>query len=147
MKKDVIISIKGLYTDEDDNDSLELQTVGSYHRPKDGGSYYIRYKETAATGYEGCTTTLRVDGSECVTIQRTGAQSSSLVIERNRRHLCQYDTGFGAFTVGVYSDAIESSLDDSGGRLHFRYSLDINASHASSNDVTVSVREAGKPIN
>lgn len=142
MRKDVVISIKGIYAGEEDTDSLELVTQGQFCRRKD--SYYIRYRESAATGYENCVTTLKVDGSDCVTISRTGAAQTSLIIEKNRRHLCHYNTGVGAFTVGVFSNSIESDLTDEGGRLHFQYTLDVNASFASENDVEIRVRACKK---
>ena len=141
MKKDVMISIKGLYNGEEDADALELITVGQLFRRPESDSYYIRYEETEATGYVGCTTTLKIEGDQCVTISRTGAQQTNLVIEKNRRHLCHYDTGFGSFTVGVYSDLIESNLNDHGGAVRFCYTLDVDTSLAAENDVTVSVRE------
>lgn len=138
MKKDVLISIKGTYTGEGSSDSLDLTTVGNFYRRNN--SYYIRYQESEATGYEGCYTTVRVEDDRRVTISRSGKAKSQLILENRRRHLCHYDTGMGAFMVGVFPNLIESDLTDEGGAVHFRYTLDVNSSFASQNEVTIQVQ-------
>lgn len=143
MKKEALISIKGTYTGDDNSDSLDLTTEGHYYRR--GDSYYIRYQESEATGYEGCFTTIKVEeGEERVTITRSGRAKSQLVLEKQRRHLCHYDTGMGAFTVGVFPSHIRSALTDQGGQVKFGYTLDINSTFASRNDVTINVRITGE---
>ena len=63
-----------------DTDTVELMTRGSLVH-KDG-AYYIVYKETETTGYEGCTTTVKVaDDARKVSMLRYGKQSSQLIIE------------------------------------------------------------------
>lgn len=144
MKKDVLISIRGTVTSEGSApDVIELITAGRYYS-KDG-SYYISYKESEATGFEGVTTTLKVDGENSVTLIRNGRHSSRLYLEKGRRHLCHYDTGMGQLMVGVSGCRILSKLDDLGGELSFYYSLDVNSSLISENEVNVNVKEANKP--
>lgn len=139
-KKDVIIEIKGVYTQEGESEELDFLTAGSYYREKN--LYCISYEESEMTGLEGCHTTLKVDGDRCVTLQRTGASKSQLIIERGVRHQCHYDTGMGAMTIGVSGDRVVSGLGETGGRLEFAYSLDVNTTLASENEVVINVREA-----
>ena len=71
LKEDYIIRIKSRIEqhidepmeDEEKEEFVELMTRGQFVQK--GGSYYITYKETETTGYEGCTTTLKIaaDGS------------------------------------------------------------------------------------
>ena len=57
MKKDVIITIRGLNDFEDaEKDSIELVTSGRYYEKN--GSYYVSYEESALTGLGKTTTTL-----------------------------------------------------------------------------------------
>ena len=76
---------------EADRDHIELMTRGSF--TKKNGSYYISYKETQTIGFEGCTTTIKIaeDGSR-VALLRFGRANSQLLIERDRRNLCHYET-------------------------------------------------------
>jgi len=77
LKEDYIIRIKSRIEqhidepmeDEEKEEFVELMTRGQFVQK--GGSYYITYKETETTGYEGCTTTLKiaVDGSRVVMLR------------------------------------------------------------------------------
>lgn len=141
MKKDVLISIKGTVSSEGAvPDVIELVTAGRYYRRD--GSYYISYHESEATGFAGVTTTLKVDGDNAVTLMRNGAARSRLILEKGRRHLCHYETEYGEMMVGVSGCHIHSRLGDEGGELTFDYSLDINSSLVSENEVYILVKEA-----
>ena len=126
MEEKYLITIKGTMEQRGDTDTVELMTRGSLVH-KDG-AYYIVYKETEATGYEGCTTTVKVaDDARKVSMLRFGKQTSQLVIEKGTRHLCHYETGYGAISLGVSADVIEHALDENGGKLQFSYTLDSGA--------------------
>lgn len=141
MQKEVLINIKGTVVSEGQDlpEIIELITAGKYYL-KDG-KYYISYKESETTGLEGVTTTLKVDGEDSVTLIRNGTQKSRLLLEKGKRHLCQYDTGYGPLMVGISGCGIKSHLDNLGGELEFHYTLDINSSMISRNEVSVSVKE------
>ena len=139
MEDKYLITIKGTMEQRGDTDTVELMTRGSLVH-KDG-AYYIVYKETEATGYEGCTTTVKVaDDARKVSMLRFGKQTSQLVIEKGTRHLCHYETGYGAISLGVSADVIEHALDENGGKLQFSYTLDSAAESVISRnlvDITV----------
>lgn len=123
LTEDYIIRIKSRIEQDGDTSNIELMTRGSFvHK---SGSYYITYAETEATGYAGCTTTLKVAEDESrVAMLRFGGAASQLLIERGRRHLCHYETGYGSMTLGVTADEIVSHLTDKGGTVKFSYILD-----------------------
>lgn len=139
MKKDVLISIKGISNVDGEEDVMELMTVGNLF-VKDG-KQIITYKESEATGFEGTTTMLELKGNSSVILKRRGANRSELIIEKGRRHLCHYDTGAGEIMIGVFSDSITNTLGETGGDVSFKYSLDINSSLASENEVYINVKE------
>lgn len=141
MKKDVLISIKGVYQTGEDNDEIEIFTTGEYYRKND--SYYICYDESEATGFSGSRTTLKVEQESKVTLERTGTASSQLIVEPGVRHQCNYDVGYGNMTIGVSGGHIKSSLTETGGNLVIKYSLDINTLLASENEMYVNVKESG----
>ena len=83
MEENYLITIKGTMEQRGDTDTVELMTRGSLVH-KDG-AYYIVYKETETTGYEGCTTTVKVaEDARKVSMLRFGKQSSQLIIEKGR---------------------------------------------------------------
>ena len=124
MKEDFIIRIKSrteqfdhmqpVRTGEDDR--IEIMTYGSL--VKKGDTYYITYKETQTIGFEGCTTTIKIaaDGSR-VAMLRFGPANAQLIVERDRRNICYYETEVGGLTLGVTGDGIECALSPSRGAL------------------------------
>ncbi|MFR9067077.1 MAG: DUF1934 family protein [Faecalibacterium prausnitzii] len=89
---------------EEKEEFVELMTRGSFVQK--GGSYYITYKETETTGYEGCTTTLKIaaDGSRVAMLRfgKGGGAGTQLLIERGPpQPLPLRDRGYGSMTLGV----------------------------------------------
>lgn len=142
LKEDYIIRIKSRMIQDGDRDTVELMTRGSFVQR--GGSYYITYRETETTGYEGCVTTLKLaaDGSR-VAMLRFGPANTQLLIEKGRRNLCHYETGYGSMTLGVTADEIVCELTETGGRARFSYLLDADSAELTSqNCLEVTVTQA-----
>ena len=137
--KPVWILIKGVQHLDGESDTVELNTTGVMERTDRG--FRLTYDESVSIGMEGVTTCLSVQ-PDLVTLERQGAMNSLLVLQKGKRTLCNYDTGYGCLTMGVYARAIHIGLADQGGTLDFHYTLDINAGIASSHDIYVTVREA-----
>jgi uncharacterized beta-barrel protein YwiB (DUF1934 family) len=136
-----LISIKGTVLSEGaPPDVIELITEGRYCI--NGGKRYISYKESDMTGLDGVTTTLKVEGDDTVTLIRSGAAQSRLIIAKGQRQLCHYGTDYGDLMVGISGCHIDSKLGEVGGELSFNYTLDVNSSMVSHNEVFISVREA-----
>ena len=137
MKEDYIIRIKSRIeqrldepaAEEEKEEFVELMTRGSLVLK--GGSYYVTYRETETTGYEGCTTTLKIaaDGSRVAMLRfgKGGGAGTQLLIEKGRRNLCHYETGFGSMTLGVTADEIDCQLTEKGGTARFAYLLDADS--------------------
>ena len=140
MQEDYLITIRGTMEQGDQSDSIELMTRGSF--VKRGGSFFITYTETEATGYNGCVTTVKVEGANKVSMLRFGPAPSQLVIEKGRRHVCHYDTGYGVLSLGVSADEVDNRLTREGGNLTFSYTLDSGNTSLSRNTVKITVQEA-----
>ena len=94
LKEDYIIRIKSRIEQhvkepveqEEKEEFVELMTRGQFVQK--GGSYYITYKETETTGYEGCTTTLKIaaDGSRVAMLRfgKGGGAGTQLLIEKRQ---------------------------------------------------------------
>jgi uncharacterized beta-barrel protein YwiB (DUF1934 family) len=137
--EDYLIRIKSSVEQGDAPETIELTTRGSFLRKN--GSFFITYKETETTGYDGSTTTLKVaeDASQ-VAMLRYGRANTQLLIEKGRRNVCHYETGYGSITLGVTADEILSELTEKGGRVRFSYMLDADSAELvskSSLDVSV----------
>ncbi len=140
LKDDYDINIIGRqeYPDfPEGSGEISLNTTGSY--TSRGGARLIAYKEYDTENPKvSCTSVLKVEPGK-VTMMRSGS-ATRLILEEGRRHLCLYDTGYGTLSVGVFTSSLRSSLGERGGRVHIKYTLDIDSNLSSSNEITVDVK-------
>ena len=139
-KREYAITIDGIQDLSGERSTMSLFTLGSYTAESDGRRV-ISYKESAATGFEGDTTTVTVDKDRSVIMLREGNTNSQLIIERGRRNLCHYETLYGGMSLGVSAKEIVNGLTENGGTLSFKYSLDVDANTMCENEVNITVRE------
>ncbi len=140
MTKDVLISFKGSQQDEDNKENFEFLTEGKFY--KKGGHYYITYQESELTGMKGTTTTLKVDkDSGIVTMMRFGENNTHLIFEQGKTHICCYETGYGGLSIGVCAEYVDIDIDETGGQLACKYTIDVNNSMLSVNDFNITVTE------
>lgn len=137
MKKNIKIDIIDTHDTDGDVLDMEMSTFGTLEVLDDG--YQITYTEHGSE-LEGCITNLKVNG-HCVTMTRTGAYTSELIIEQDKRHSCHYTTPYGDFIMGVYAKRVDSDMKNNGGTLSFEYTLDFNSDFASKNQLTINVKE------
>lgn len=137
MKKNVLISLTSIQWQDDEKNETELLTHASLS--KVGSQDVISYEDTSATGFEGSVTTITVDGSNSASIIRQGTANSVLSLEIGRKHYCQYGTPFGDMRIGVYTHAIDNTIEKDG-RLYLKYTLDLNSSYLSDNEIIMNIK-------
>lgn len=140
-KKDVMISLDVVVQNGENDDTISIESVGVMER--EGEICRLSYMESDVTGTMGMKTTVETEGQDRVTITREGEHGSQLIMEKGKRHICQYRTEFGDIMLGVSSTHIKNNLTDRGGTLDFIYSLDVNLELTSVNHVQIEVRERG----
>lgn len=140
MKKDVIISIKGMQDyEQTGKDSIEFVTRGSLGRQS--GMLTLSYEESELTGLEGTLTTIQVE-PERVTMLRTGQVNTQMVFQEGRRHLAMYNTPYGAMAIGVNTRHLYNEMSDSGGDIEIDYAIEIDHAIVGRNIFQINVRQA-----
>ena len=140
MKKDVIISIRGLQEqDGEAGDPITLVTPGRYYRKND--SYYISYEESELTGLAGTRTTLRVK-PDFVKLVRTGLYPSELLFELGKRHMSLYHTDYGDLSIVVSTNHIRNTLTDDGGDLDVQYTVEVANTPVGVNHLSLTIKNA-----
>lgn len=135
-----MIYIKGIRDIDGDKDTIELYTKGRYYRRN--GMYFLSYDEMEEDDVEPTIKTiLKVDGTKCVTMTKSGKRKSQLIIENGERHQCHYDNGYDDWIMGIEGSGIENCLKDNGGVLNFKYSMDINTMLTSEHEINIVVKE------
>ena len=141
MKKNVLISLTSIQYQDNEESKTELLTRACIQREK--GKDIIYYDDTSATGFEGSVTTIIVDGCHSASVIRKGTANSSLSLELGRKHFCQYGTPYGNLQIGVYTHAIENTMSENG-RLYLKYTLDLNSSYLSDNEIILTIQNTNK---
>ena len=118
-------------------DESELFTKGEFRLHK--GSFFIDYDESEATGYEGSHVQMCID-DKMMTLTRTGTTFSSLIFENKTRHFCHYGTEFGDCMVGITTDELKHELNENGGKIHLKYTIDVNGGLMTENEITINVK-------
>lgn len=144
-KEDYIISIIGIQTINGQSEKTEFTTTGKYKNS--GKNKVIEYREydNSAVKY-GSIASLNVCDGKIVTLTRDDVDEASMVLEKGKRHLCNYNTMIGSITLGVFTNKLTSSLGDDGGTLDVEYSLDLNCDISSEHKLTVNVRKKTEDI-
>lgn len=134
--KNAIIHITDRHLQDGEKFECELTTSGSFELT--GNGCRINYSETDEE-LTNCVTTLDVEGSQKISMTRTGKYNTEMVIEKDRRHTCYYATPYGELVMGVYALGIANEINENGGTLKFSYTIDFNNAQASENELIVAV--------
>ena len=139
MVKDAVITVVGRQKYGADSDKIEMTTVGTIEEKED--CFVLRYNEEQEPPTQTVRTKLTISKDEKrVELMRSGAYGSLLVIERSKRNLCNYGTGYGDILMGIYGKNIEGDFKGNSGIFRFGYDIDVNGALTSENEVKVTVK-------
>lgn len=134
-----LITITGRQQYDDDKDQVEMKTIGTVEQ--DDENYIIRYNEELENSTMPIHARLNIAKDESkVEMIKSGPYSSCLIIEKSKRHLCNYGTEYGDMLMGIFGREVENAYNDNEGTFKFSYDIDINGAISSQNDVTIEFR-------
>lgn len=134
-----LITIIGHQKFDDDKDQVEMKTIGTVEQ--DDENYIIRYNEELENSTAPLRAKLNIAKDESkVEMIKSGAYSSCLIIEKSKRHLCNYGTEYGDMLMGIFGREIETEFNETEGTFKFSYDIDINGAISSQNDVIIKFR-------
>lgn len=134
-----LITIIGHQKFDDEKDQVEMKTVGTFEHDDD--NYIIRYNEELENSTAPLRAKLNIAKDESkVEMIKSGAYSSCLIIEKSKRHLCNYGTEYGDMLMGIFGREIETEFNETEGTFKFSYDIDINGAISSQNDVIIKFR-------
>ena len=141
MKKDVTLKITGIQTGPDmEEDRTELVTEGCMY--KRGNAFYLVYDEGELTGFEGCKTSLKVDGNK-VKVKRFGENvgiDTGIEFEKGRRYCGFYDTPLGMMEIEVLTTDIRNTLNfNAPGNVNIDYDISLKGLLEGKNRLSIEV--------
>lgn len=140
MNDNYLISILGIQEVDGEKDQMEVITDGNLVIKN--GHTFITYKEYDDENPEKYSSNLiKIESSEKITIIRKGESESRLVLEKGIRHQCFYKTIAGDLMIGIYTDKLNVKLNEKGGKLSVKYTIDFNNGLVSNNEFKIDIKE------
>ncbi|MBC7958606.1 MAG: DUF1934 domain-containing protein [Vallitaleaceae bacterium] len=123
MKKEVLISIKGIQGDLLDDEKIEMITTGSFYEKNE--KFYVQYIDHVLDSEVETKTSIKMN-SEKVSITRFGATNTHMIFEKGISHFSPYETPFGIFEIKTHTNSIQLEMTDTDLKLAVEYVLEID---------------------
>ena len=138
MTKDVLLSIKGLYTeDNEDADSIETLTPAEFYIKED--VYYLFFEEIM-DDTTGVTKSRIKYSDKCFELTRKGEVSVHLLFEEGKKTLNTYQIPYGNLVVGLDTKRIHMNETDDEIRIVIDYAMEINYQQVSDNTIDITIK-------
>lgn len=123
MKKNVLITIKGIQGDLLDSEKIEMMTTGTFYEKN--GKYFIHYLDTSLDSETETKTTVKIHDNK-VSITRYGGASTHMIFEKGVSHFTPYETPLGIFEIRTHTNSIHIEKQDANLQVQVEYILEIN---------------------
>ena len=138
MTKDVLLSIRGLYTEGDDGeDSIETLAPAEFYVKQ--GAYYIFFEEIIDDN-TGVTKSRIKYSNKCFELTRKGEVSVHLLFEEGKKTLNTYQMLYGNLVVGLDTKRIGLEETEKEIKISIEYAMEINYQQVSDNNIEVVIK-------
>lgn len=142
MTKDVLLSIKGLYTeDNEDEDAIETLAPAEFYVKE--GVYYLFFEEII-DDTTGITKSRIKYSDKCFELTRKGELSVHLLFEEGKKTLNTYQMPYGTLVVGLDTKHIEKDESEDEIKIGIEYAMEINYQQVSDNTIEVVIKAVQK---
>lgn len=142
MTKDVLLSIKGLYAEDNENqDSVETLSPAEFYIKE--GVFYIFYEEII-DGMAGITKSRIKYSDKCFELTRKGEVSVHLLFEEGKKTLNTYQMPYGTLVVGLDTRKVSMDETEDEIKIHIDYAMEINYQQVSDNSIDVVIKAVKK---
>lgn len=136
MKKNVVITVRGLQRQTDD-EPVEVISAGTYLRKEN--THYLSYEEADE---DGKITKNRIKiMPDSIEMTKQGGITTQMVFVKGQKHFACYETPFGELTLGMTTKKINVTEKDMHLSVELRYDLEVNGTHMSECELDIEVKE------
>lgn len=144
MKKDVLVTVKGMQAIEsaDGPEEVEMVAKGDYYFRN--GHHFICYEEMLE-GFDKPTKNMIKIADNVVEVDKKGITNTHMVFEPEKKNVTFYATPFGQMEMGIAATKIDIQEEEENLNILIDYALEINRVHTADCQIHVHVqsKEAG----
>ena len=137
MKKNVVITVRGLQRQVDDDEPVEVISAGTYLRKDD--THYLSYEEADEDG-NITKNRIKITPSSVEMTKQGGITTQMIFVKGQKQYAC-YATPFGDLTLGMTTKHLNLAEDNQQILIALRYDLEVNGTHMSECELDIEVKE------
>lgn len=143
LKKNMLLTFSST-TEDTQNEKDKIEFVTPAELTMKNNKYYITFDELQTfQDSEKTRTTLKIEADK-ITLLRYGMNSTQFIFEQGKKHNGHYETPYGAFTVGVFSDNLTCNINENGGDLSVSYGIYFNDLISHHSKIAINLKETKK---
>ena len=137
MKKNVVITVRGLQRQVDDDEPVEVISAGTYLRKEN--THYLSYEEADE---DGKITKNRIKiTTDSIEMTKQGGITTQMIFTKGQKQYACYATPFGELTLGMTTKKIAVTEENMKLFAELRYDLEVNGAHMSECELDIEVKE------
>ncbi len=141
MTKEILLSIKGLQTAEnDERDTVEVISPGEYYFRN--GKHYFLYEEVLEGQSETTKNVIKV-ADDYMEVTKKGAVNVHMIFEKNKKNVTYYYTPYGSLLMGIDAYQIDVRETEEEIRIEVVYGLEINNEHLANCRIQIKANARG----
>lgn len=137
MKKNVVITVRGLQRAVSEDEPVEVISAGTYLRKAD--THYLSYEEADEDG-KITKNRIKITPDSIEMTKQGGIATQMIFILGQKQYAC-YTTPFGELTLGMTTKYIDVTEEEQEISAKLRYDLEINGAHMSECELDIDVKE------
>ena len=137
MKKNVVITVRGLQRQVDDAEPVEVISAGTYLRKEN--THYLSYEEADEDG-KITKNRIKITPDSIEMIKQGGITTRMIFTKGQKQYAC-YATPFGELTLGMTTKQIKIEEESNQLSVALRYDLEVNGTHMSECELDIEVKE------
>lgn len=141
MTKEVLVTLRGLQSDQDGENSGPIETIsrGDYYQKN--GKHYVIYEETVEGLEKSAKSRLKFD-KDTVEVFRSGAVSTHMVFQEHKKNPIDYQTPFGQIRMEIVTRQIRLTRREDHIIVDVDYALEIDDAFLSDCRMVIDIRPA-----
>ncbi len=132
IETNATLAIKGTQTADGDTEVTELNVVGRLEKTDRG--YIIEYTDYASVDDNRTVISFNED---TLIMTKLGEINTEMLFKEGMRTNCDYQTPYGNFEIGIYTNKLSIRADKKGAKIKLEYNIDFNYGFAAVNKLDI----------